>query len=68
MKKEFYYIDELKTYIKLSSIVSISCNTKTKEYAQTTTERCCIVLFSDTVYWCNIKHFYELKNILNLID
>lgn len=67
MKKEFYYVDELRIYIRLSNIVSFSCGGNIREYGQTQ-DRCCIVLFSETVYWCNAKHFLELKKIFNLND
>jgi hypothetical protein len=65
MKKEFYYVDDLNVYIRLSSIVTFLskgafANSELKDY------RCCIVIHSETVYWCDKKHFEKLKEIFEL--
>ena len=65
MKKEFYYVDDLNIYIRLSSIVTFSCGNSIKGLGKQY-DRCCIVIFSETVYWCDNKHFEKLKEIFEL--
>ena len=63
MKKEFYYVEELKIFIRLSSIVSFQLvphiNTRNERE-----ERCLIIIYTDTVHRCDVKHFFNLQNIL----
>ena len=61
-KKEFYYIEELKTYVKISSIESFKLEKPLKSLEDTFL-KCCIIT-NKSIYWCNKNVYYELQNIL----
>ena len=61
-KKEFYYIEELKTYVKLSSIESFKLDNPLKSMDDLYL-KCCIIS-NKSIYWCNKEIYYDLKNIL----
>jgi len=61
-KNEFYYIEELKTYVKLSEITSFKLHKEMKNLPDSFYQ-CCIVV-GKSVYWCNQLHFTNLKTIL----
>jgi len=60
-KKEFYYIEELKTYVKISSIESFKLEKPLKSL-EDTFFKCCIIS-GKSIYWCERKHF-DLLQIL----
>jgi hypothetical protein len=63
-KKEFYYIGELKTYVKLSSIESFKLEKPMKSFDDSHF-KCCIVS-GKSIYWCNPEHFINLETLLSI--
>lgn len=60
---EFYYIEELKTYVKLSSIESFKLEKPFKSLDDSHLQ-CCIIT-NKSIYWCNQSIYHELSNIFN---
>lgn len=61
-KNEFYYIEELKTYVKLSEITSFKLH-KEMDSLPDSHYKCCIIV-GKSIYWCNQSNFTNLKTIL----
>ena len=61
-KNEFYYIEELKTYVKISSIESFKLEKPLKSLEDTFL-KCCIIS-GKSIYWCDKKHFDFLQILL----
>jgi hypothetical protein len=59
---EFYYIEELKTYVKLSSIESFKLEKPIKTMNDSFLQ-CCIIT-NKSIYWCNRNVYSELQTIL----
>ncbi len=60
MKAKFYFIDELKVYVRLSSITSFKLEKPLKQMGDEHL-KCCIIA-DKSIYWCDAKHFHSLKN------
>ena len=60
-ENEFYYIEELKTYVKISSIESFKLEKPLKSLEDTFL-KCCIIS-GKSIYWCERKHFYFLQTL-----
>ena len=60
---DFFYIEELNTYVKLSAIESFKLELPIKASNDMQT-KCCIIT-SKSIYWCDKSVYHELQNIFN---
>lgn len=60
--QEFYYVEELKLYVKLSSVTSFQLDKPLKSLPSSH-EKCCLIV-GKSVFWCDAIHYNNLKYIL----
>jgi hypothetical protein len=60
---DFFYIEELNTYVKLSAIESFKLESPIKTYGDSLT-KCCIIT-NKSIYWCDKSIYHQLSNIFN---
>lgn len=61
--KEFYFVDDLNLNVRISEISSYKLEYTLKNQHEKKHPKCCIILSTNSVYWCDAKH-YDLLNKL----
>jgi len=65
MESEFYHIEEQNLNIKLNKIISFKLDSALKGLPHEHL-KCCIVLPSNSVFWCNKEHYFKLCKLFNI--
>tara|TARA_R100000951_G_scaffold95314_1_gene84319 strand:+ start:815 stop:1114 length:300 start_codon:yes stop_codon:yes gene_type:complete len=60
--EKFYYVEELKLYVKLSEVTSIQLEKPLKSLPSSHA-KCCLIV-GKSVFWCESYHFNTLKDLL----
>ena len=61
--KEFYSIDDLQVNVRLNEISSYKLEYTCKNTHEKKFPKCCVILKSGSVYWCDEINYYNLNNL-----
>lgn len=66
MKQKFYLIKDLNVYINLEHLTSFKLEESNNIEKQLKLQpKCCVVVGSSTIYWCDAENFNVLKSLLS---